>query len=72
MTPDIEQEWIDAVRRELDRQGMTQRQLADAVGISYSHVSLLLSGRRRWYIEMAQQVADVLEADVRLKLVRRR
>lgn len=36
----------------LNRYKMTQRQLAQLIGISESEVSLLLSGKRRWTLHM--------------------
>lgn len=38
-------EWVGNVKKELSVIGMTQKELADAVNLSYGYVRMLMSGR---------------------------
>ena len=46
----------------LQRRERNQRWLADHLGISQAHMTLLLQGKRQWTDDLKRQVADILQA----------
>jgi transcriptional regulator with XRE-family HTH domain len=52
------------LRAALWRRGMTQRELAEALGVSESLVSLYISGKRPLDLERRLHIARILESDL--------
>lgn len=61
---DIERSLIRYVREGLKKKTWTQHQLADAVGTTTKHVTMVLNGRSRASIQMWQRLVDAAWADV--------
>lgn len=57
-----------ALRAYRAREGLTQRELADKVGISQPHLSEMETGKRLISKEMATRIADILGIDYRALL----
>lgn len=49
-----------AVLHELERQGLTRRELAERIGVHPSWVSNKMAGRRRWTLDDVDAVAPAL------------
>lgn len=52
-----------AIRRERYRVGMTQQELADAVGMSRSYLAQMERGRKGIYVAWLLMIAEALDAD---------
>jgi transcriptional regulator with XRE-family HTH domain len=50
------------------KEGLTQKQLADRIGIAQHHVSEMENGKRTIGKEMAKKLAEVLNVDYRVFL----
>jgi transcriptional regulator with XRE-family HTH domain len=57
-----------ALRGARKREGLTQRQLAELLGISQTHISEMEHGKRAIGKEMARRLAKVLQVDYRVFL----
>ena len=57
-----------ALRGARKREGLTQKQLAELLGISQTHISEMEHGKRPMGKEMAKRLAKVLKVDYRLLL----
>lgn len=55
---------MSAIGQILRRNGMTQQQLADALGVSKGYVSELVSGKKNPSTPMLRRIADALNATV--------
>ena len=53
----------EMVKHRRQTQSLTQRQLAEMVGVKGSHVAYLETGRRRPSLALLKRLADVLELD---------
>jgi transcriptional regulator with XRE-family HTH domain len=52
------------LRAALWRRGMTQRELAEALGVSESLVSMYMSGKKPLGLDRRLEIAQILEADL--------
>ncbi len=59
---------FSALRAYRTRENLTQRQLAEKVGIPQRHISEMENGKRVIGNEMAQRLADALKIDYRVLL----
>lgn len=50
------------------KEGLTQKQLADQIGVAQHHISEMENGKRSVGREMAKKLADVLKVDYRVFL----
>ena len=57
-----------ALRGARKREGLTQKQLADLLGISQAHISEMERGKRPIGKEMARRLAKVMQVDYRILL----
>lgn len=55
---------MKALKEYVEREGMSQRELARKIGVSEGLVSLILSGQRKIGKKAARAVADLLGIDV--------
>ena len=53
----------DTVRRQRDALGLTQRSLAQKLGVEASHVAFIESGRRKPSLKLLARFADILGLD---------
>ncbi|MCG7915932.1 MAG: helix-turn-helix domain-containing protein [Candidatus Thiodiazotropha weberae] len=58
------QPWRKRVARILRQRGMTQKDLADAIGCSLAQVEKLMQGRARYYHDFAESAAQVLQVSL--------
>ena len=63
LTPYISTHPGEVIKDELEARGITQRQLADVTGISYSVVNEVLNGKRPVTIEYALLIGKALDID---------
>lgn len=67
VTVDNKQRWVDFgefIRDGRMRSGLYQRELADKVGITQAHVSLIEKGERGADLFLAMKMCDVLSLDL--------
>lgn len=55
---------MSRIKRALKKSGFTQRELADACGLSKSMISRIISGERMPALPVALKLADVLDIPV--------
>lgn len=65
MTTDLSRNVADSVRAELARRQMTQRQMADVLGISQASVARRLGGHVPFDVDELAAVAELLDMDPR-------
>lgn len=53
----------EIVKHRRQTRGLTQRQLAEMLGVKGSHIAYLESGRRKPSLALLKRLADVLELD---------
>lgn len=53
----------EIIKDEIEYRGITQRQLASQIGVSYSQLNEILNGKRGLNTEMAMLVAAALDID---------
>lgn len=63
LTPFISTHPGEVIKDELESRGITQRQLAEVTGISYSVVNEVLNGKRPVTIEYALLIGKALDID---------
>ena len=63
LTPFIPTHPGEVIKDELEARGITQRQLADVTGISYSVINEVLNGKRPVTIEYALLIGKALDVD---------
>lgn len=56
-------QFSDTVRRHREALGLTQRSLAQSLGVESSHVAFIESGRRKPSLKLLARLADVLGLD---------
>ena len=63
LTPFIPTHQGEVIKDELEARGITQRQLAEVTGISYSVINEVLNGKRPVTIEYALLIGKALDVD---------
>ena len=56
----MSEQWRETIRLEIDRQGRTQRELADLIAVHECSISRYLLGKQQLSAESLQRLADAL------------
>lgn len=71
-TNPLTRSFAEQVDREIERQGISQRELAKRLGVSEARVSVLLSGRQSPSLDTIRGVAEALNCDIEIRISRAR
>jgi transcriptional regulator with XRE-family HTH domain len=69
---DLRQQFIRLAKQRMKALGLTQRELAQRLGVQRPYVSRLLSGRHSPRADVMQKVAEALGCEPELKFLLRR
>lgn len=62
----------EEVWRAMNKEGLNKSQLADRIGCSRAHVTMVLNGTRNMTLRTLSDLADALGCEVRVKLLPKR
>lgn len=58
--PDAVEDFVEIIRTQIERQGLTQKQVADLAGIDYPAISNILGGKREPSLSTAAKIAGAV------------
>jgi transcriptional regulator with XRE-family HTH domain len=64
LLPDSEGDALELLRRKLEDKGLSQKECAQRVGVSYSHLNRIINGKRKLSLPTATKIASVLDIKV--------
>ena len=64
MATEIDERVIELAKREMDKRGWTQRQLATEIGLTDSEISLLLNRKRPWSLNLIVKFSQVAGIEI--------